>query len=72
MGCRSKISAVNQELDSLLLYFLSVQFSCRGMLSASGVYRMDFSWYHFISSSSLALGRDATRISMHFSPHELP
>lgn len=63
---------MNWELDSLFLYFLSVHFSCRGILSASGVYRVDFTWYHFIFSSSLALGRDATRISMGFSPHQLP
>lgn len=72
MGCRSKTSAVNRELDLLLLYFLSVHFSCRGILCASGVYRVDFSWYYFISSSSLALDRDATRIPMGFSPHQLP
>lgn len=69
IGCRNKTSLVNQKQDSLLLGFLSAQFCCIGTLSASRVYRVHFSWYHFISSSSVVLGRDA--ISMGFSPHQL-
>lgn len=69
IGYRSKTLVVNQEQDSLLLGFLSAQLCCRGAQSARRVYRVDFSWYHFISSSSVALGRDA--ISMGFSPHRL-
>lgn len=60
--CRSKTSVVNQEQDSLLLGFLSAQLCCRGAQSASRVYRVDFSCYHFISSSSVALSRGAVSV----------
>lgn len=48
----------------------SFQFSsCTGM-SPGGGYRVDYTWYHFISSSSQALGRGA-RISMGSWAHQL-